>query len=493
MTRYTTTSRVVRVLITATLASLSGVGQSSSADVVWCSDHQELNRLKSRLSPESAREVLLRRYEAANVPLSSGAEAREALERGVGSSFVDPIFGFDIAYVAEEIKQINGERNHFNSDDSLAFFRTGAEELTVFDGSTGMAVRRLSVSTPKSGGIQLDEVRWHPSDPQLLIYPKGTSLWTMDIQSGSRRELFSFTGDVLGLSGRRLAGGDGNDIDRESGRFLLTRGGSYGAATIYDFYEGQELQITAGASSNTSPGYVEFDFRPNLDYATLVPGGHHIVALYHDEGIELLDLQGRLLGELYEASPHIELIRFHEVGAVKPAIVLKQIGAKAEAYGRSPGDVSAITFEERVAANGARVVETSEHLLLEWPNRHGPASRGQFSAAADGPFVFYVIETPSEDEISKNEGRGPYMGEIVELSALEQDSTPRRIVQHLNALHGSAMRQPEAWSNSDGSRLFFKSNVSDLTSDPDRLFFVDVGQRTCKEARLELASLGSLP
>ena len=417
----------------------------------------EYEVLRQNYNHADATTILLRRYGTATNNRPSLA-SYWALVPGVGGTFLEPTYGFEFKVVSTSVRQINGERNHWNADASKAFFRTSLWGVGIFDGNTGDLLDTIAFSTsdvPTSNN--LDTIRWHPTDPDLLVFANGDELVTKNINTKANNVLMTFASD-LGSGGRRIAGGDGNDISRSTGRFLLSVGGQNTNIQVYEF---------SSNSIITTP----FTFT-DIDYATLTEDGQYIVAQDETVGdIILTDLSGTQLGVVYETTPHMEVSRW----AGKNVVVTKQVGATAATYGRNSGDLSA--FDLDVGPFGK-----SERLVMDWQGGHGPASSPQFSASQNTDVVLVTHNSLTDAEVSSSGGWSTYYGETAALSLDPADPAPRRIMHNMNSPNPSASDQPECWVSPDGTKMFQKTDFQGNASS-NYLLFCEIGARTPKAVR----------
>ena len=464
-----------------------------------CDPVAERQALEADFSPEAAQARLAARYSAGVIPAPEAAALAATLPP-LDSHWVDPVFGYRIRRVSDRIKQINSERNAWCAGGRYAIFRTGQRELTLFDGRQGHALRRFAFAAGHfpEGTTGLDEVRWLPGDSSRVFYPRGEALWTLDVTTGTHAEWWHLPYGPLGLQGRRLAGGDGNDVSLERGRFLLSVGESQHRLVVVDL-QAQAVVRTQRQATASGYRYVDtlwsvgrdapppvFALPETIDYALLSPSGQYVIALVEGRGTLLYDLSGEEIGLLYEVTPHLETAFFQHEGRRWEAIITKQVGRQAAKYGCQPGDLSAICWEVTTdSRSGARHLRREHVKLLDWGDQPGPASGGQFSVTgAESPEVLISFHPAAPLGV---EGWGAYYSEVVALSLDSRDRVPRRLVHHLVTRSKPAAWQPESWLSPDGQRLFFKSHLGGhLPDDREYLFFMEIGPRTCPAERARL-------
>ena len=299
-----------------------------------CTNSAEFNDLLSVYSETEAIDFMKARYGQDVMPIPLPDAYYNLIPSSLGGTFREPSFGYEIKLVSKEISQINSERNHWNADASLAFFKTHTWKVSIFDGNTGDFVRHIAFSQDDfpEGSNNMDAIRWHPTDRRLLVYPRKGALRARNVFDNSDFEIVEFNLGTLGKNGRRMAGGDGNDIARPSNRLLISAVDKHTNICAYDFdnnsvvrtklmgspgsyYHGEEyVAIQPGKKPPT------WNLPSTIDFATLSPSGKYVVALVDGQGTLLYDLNGEYLGEIYEATPHIDVAYFHVNGEMKEGV-----------------------------------------------------------------------------------------------------------------------------------------------------------------------------
>ncbi|GAB4407478.1 MAG: hypothetical protein OHK0039_10010 [Bacteroidia bacterium] len=471
----------------------------------WCAQLDELDDLNSQYSPEEVRSFMENRYGTnwlERIPFNQYVN----LIPDIGETFREPTFGFPIKLVSKNINQLNGERRAWNVDGSMAFFRTHTWKITIFDGNTGDALREMTFSTAEfpAGSNAISGMRWHPTDPNVIVYARRNELRGLNVQTGADYVIAAFNHGDIGDGGYRIAGGDGNDISVPSGRFLISHG-KLSNVFVYDFGRNAVVRSKrnglAGSYThgeeyvNIQRGRPEpaFNLPADCDYAMVSASGQYIVALLDGVGTSLLDLNGEYLGMLYETTPHVDVTYYNHNGQLLEGVIIKQTGANAERYGMKPGDLAIVCWEVKTdPATGGRKVERQVFKLLDWQNQYGPPGGGQFSAVSVNGTSMLVALNPSAAVGATT--WGIYFDEIVELSLDSRDPAPRRLAHHMVTITSPTIKQTEAWLSNDGKKMFFKSHIGGaLPNGGEYLFFMDFGARTCPDARAAYLENGELP
>lgn len=206
---------------------------------------------------------------------------------GYLQSYIDPLFGTKITRISGDvgtpIPNIGGEwgsvaKHHYqldqpwNADQSLlALFKP----RIFLDGRTYQPV----VAFPNPG-----EGRWHPTDPNLIIYISGNELGLWNVRTGSKQILNTFSG----YSNLKLGPNKGNLSHDGSKLALLTKSPDDNAELItfaYDWQRGVKYPDI------NLKKYPEEDL-----YVTISASGDYIVVRYGSDNRQVFDLNGNKIG-----------------------------------------------------------------------------------------------------------------------------------------------------------------------------------------------------
>lgn len=465
----------------------------------FCSPDEELSTLLEGHSRPTAIDFMKRRYGSERLEPQKIRNYITRVPLQAGSEFTEPTFGFQIKLVSDNVNQLNGERNHWNADGSVAFFVSGFRTVALFDGRKGDFLRNVDFSTQDIANVpSLDMVRWHPTDPNLLVYLDGRRLATKNIVTGQSRTLARFNVGTLGDGGRRIGGGDANDV--AANRLLLSFNGAHKNIMIYDFDKNAIVKktrvrdgssykvVTTFISPEAATSVTGFDFSSKLDYATLTNNGKFIIAQFHGGDTSLYSYYGEKIGVIYESSPHGVPAEYIRNGNRLQSYVTKQTKGPHKIHKRGTGDLSG--FDLKVKFNnstGRYDFKRRETRVLDWKGQFGGRGGGQFTASGfEAGIVAVALEPYNAAKYDKELKYGIYFDEIVTMSLGPEDKTPRRIAHHMNAWPNTATEQPEVWISPDGTKMFYKSNLKGLVDPKGKLFFVDIGAPTCPADRAAL-------
>jgi hypothetical protein len=144
-------------------------------------------------------------------------------------------FGFKIRKVTDKGKSmLNGERNMFSYEnkrlliESNIYTKTNVIKFLIIEGE--------DVTTHEIKNFGGRMLYWHPFDEDIVVWFDGQDCWFYNVKTKVRQLYFS-SDFRLTDSGGRVAGGDGNDIDRMSGRMVV--GDKNGEMAILNFFTGE--------------------------------------------------------------------------------------------------------------------------------------------------------------------------------------------------------------------------------------------------------------
>lgn len=206
---------------------------------------------------------------------------------GYLQSYIDPLFGTKITRISGDvgtiIPNVGGEwgsvvKHHYqldqpwNADQSLlALFKP----RIFLDGRTYQPV----VAFPNPG-----EGRWHPTDPNLIIYISGNELGLWNVRAGSKQILNTFSG----YSNLKLGPNRGNLSNDGSKLAFLTENPNNNTELItfaYDWQRGVKYPDI------NLKEYPEEDL-----YVTISASGNYIVVRYGSDNRQVFDLNGNKIG-----------------------------------------------------------------------------------------------------------------------------------------------------------------------------------------------------
>jgi Tol biopolymer transport system component len=211
---------------------------------------------------------------------------------GYLESVTDPVFGFTITRITGDpgttVPVVNGrwgkrERHHYskdqawNSDMSLLYLQErGGGNPLFLDGNT----YKVLYSWPEQSG---DAARWHPTDPEIMIYVGEHNIQTLNVTTGQRTVLASFSGYsdfTIGLYEGNLS---------HDGTKLVISATTSGANVVFAY------------DLATKTKYPDIN-ASGIDWASISPKGTSIVLYGDDQTTRIYDLQGVLLHTWTEAA-----------------------------------------------------------------------------------------------------------------------------------------------------------------------------------------------
>ena len=132
--------------------------------------------------------------------LVTDAEPRPAspLDRpALGETVTDPDFGTRITRISDAgpdgvVKPVYSTLPAWNADESLMYLyatenRPGTHLL--LDGQTYEELGELDLRP-----ADIEQLWWHPTDPDVLIYPSGNGLWSYSVEDDASTEIHTFEG-----------------------------------------------------------------------------------------------------------------------------------------------------------------------------------------------------------------------------------------------------------------------------------------------------------
>ncbi len=222
----------------------------------------------------------------------------------VGTPVADPAFKTTLrrltnarAVAMKGIFPEYSKRQAWNADESLLLLREGEGKALLYEGRTYQFKKILE----EVGG---DDVFWHPKEPSLLIFLLDNQLYSLNVATGVKKNLFTFPGySFVGTKGEGNLSGDG--------RWLALVGQTYQEATqqvhfkdlmVFDLMTNQIV-----AQIPLPPGL------ENFDWVSISPKGNYVVVDYADavskrfHGIEVYDRTLKFLWQKPLGSGHSDL------------------------------------------------------------------------------------------------------------------------------------------------------------------------------------------
>ncbi len=210
---------------------------------------------------------------------------------GVGAAVSDPVFKTTLVRITDAAARDDrgtfpdySKRQAWNADESLLLLRTGLGNALLFDGASYRFIKALD-------GVEGEDVFWHPTNPDLILYNPDNTLYSYDVRTGQRDKLFTFTGYAFANTG-----GEGN-LSRD-GRYYAIVGKVYNTAT-------QEVTpkdlLVLDVESKRIIARQPLPALEDFDWVSISPSGNFIVANYADtvagrfHGVEVYDRNFRLV------------------------------------------------------------------------------------------------------------------------------------------------------------------------------------------------------
>jgi hypothetical protein len=453
-----------------------------------CANTDELDDLLLDYTPAQAADFLSARY-GQDVFQEPPAATYAALIGGAGTTFRDPTFGTKIKVITTTgVSQINSERNHWNSDQSLAFIKRNSTYVHIIDGQNGDLLYQRDV---RYQGIDpRDGIRWHPTLPNVLYYPIGNQLIFYNVVTQNQYVGFTSPNGTIGTGNRRIAGGDGND---DVGTYLLLSHGDKNTGLqvlnmatgniVYDELIGSpgsyqwvksEEPWTVGATKWNHPVSGQ-----DFDYATLSADGQYIITQVDGLGTEIYDFNGNKLGQVAPTANHMSQGLYDlGNGLIKTCVTGKTTpGAVSTITGSSTGDLYAALFNVDVnSGTGIRSLQVEYRILVDHTGPCNQCMGGQYS---QGSSNYNMLMAQGGWQDHSGSITSAYYGEIIESSLRDDDPVPRRLLHSMSDQVSPVSRQAEAWLRPDGKAMIYKSTINQQFSNNGYLFWVDIPERTC--------------
>jgi hypothetical protein len=126
-------------------------------------------------------------------------------------SYKDPVFGTTITRISDAVQEhLQGlfpqysKRQVWNSDESKILLFTDDGSARLYDGKKYTYIKTLE----EVGG---EDVYWHPSDPDIIIFSGDNNLYTYRVSTGQKKLLQSFPGyTFINTRGEGNLSADGN-------------------------------------------------------------------------------------------------------------------------------------------------------------------------------------------------------------------------------------------------------------------------------------------
>ena len=351
----------------------------------------------------------------------------------------DPVFATQITRITgdpgTQVANIPGgiwgsvARHHYskdqawNADESLIFLdrnEAGGRGAPLFlDGET---YRPLFSRRPPGGG----EVRWHSSDPSLMVFAAENTLGTWNVRTGSMTPLAKFDG----YEDLKIGPYEGN-LSADGHLIVLTGRNRRGAPVmlVYDLKNGSSrAEIALSTVTKT------------LDWASISASGKFIVVNDDDDRTFILDYDG------------VVVSRFKEYG--RPSHYDLALDASGEdiavGVSKSPPDEGLVIA--RRLRDGASVVLTEAGFASHSSTRNIRRSGRGFSD-------FETTKTVR-----------PYNGEIITYSLAR--GVVYRVAHHRNVV-GDYLSETHASPSPTGDRVIFASDWGAREGRPVQAYVAD--------------------
>ena len=304
---------------------------------------------------------------------------------------------------------------------------------------------RLSTTTTKT----MDALRSHPTDPNIITYPKAHELWGVKIIYDSQTETrdvllatFPVANGILGdTNNRRIGGGDGNGNDPYT---IITQGGRDTNAVVFDVTASEEiydeqvgnLWVERRVAIGDAPRRTHI---PGTDYAFVSPSGKYVIAAVDGSGTLILDRSWNIIGQVHHRANHCDAA-WLQVNGVYEECFFAYAGGNGS-YGSNPKDGLAITFSVSIDGDGNRTLNTAVYTILDWHNNAAGDGGGQLSARSDEKD--YMTLSQHRSDFGTTDA-GPYIdSQIVILTDASRTYKAQLIGQNYTIDNPSASDQPE--------------------------------------------------
>lgn len=220
-----------------------------------------------------------------------------------GGEVRDPVFNSTIIRLTDSREAgLEGafpdysKRQAWNCDETILMLRSGSGQTLLLDGRNYEYINTLEI-----GG---EDLFWHPTDPQILLYNPDNTLREYNIRTGEDRIIHKFA--EFDFANTR---GEGNLS--ADGRYYALAGQTYNARTgevqfrqliLFDIFQKVEL------SRLELPANLE-----DFDWVSVSPKGEYIVVDYANmrtgafNGVEVYDRQFRRIWQRPLGSGHSDL------------------------------------------------------------------------------------------------------------------------------------------------------------------------------------------
>lgn len=450
---------------------------------------------------EDAANAIQARYSTDGVYNPVAFATYAALFSGEGDEFRDPTFLTKIKVANTGINQINSERPHQNCDNTKWFHRTGTNYQIFSNSGTKIGG---TISLNFEGQNPQDTVRWHQTNPDILVYIKDDHIIYYDTGGSppSTNPYIAATSPNgtlgTGSPNRRLAGGDGNIAVKVGTEcwLLITHGGTNTNAQVLvlgdpDNPQTNDWKIVSHNWTGTewelqyetwdvSATKWDFPTGSGFDYATLTledpaDGWPYIVTAIDGEGTDLYNLSGTKIDDIDSNANHMDQVKA-QVGGTEYLAIVKKTVAGMIPPAVNVGDAQCWYYEVDTSAT-PMTVTINGFVGLDWGSGFNQAGGGQYSSYASNRTSLLAMNSAVEEGATDWQA---YYSEIVEiqLDRDASDNVPRRLLHHMIDTFGSVGGQPEVWYSNDGTHGFFKTDVGGQLSGDGYLFWFEIPERT---------------
>ncbi len=336
--------------------------------------------------------------------------------------FLDPVFGTRVIRVTDPGNPIPLDnvdktwgpvaRHHYstdqawNADQSLLMLDRGTPGASLFlDGNT---YEPLFLKDPPG------RFRWHPTDPDLLIFVDGNQIGTWNVLTETKNVLASLQGY--------------SDFDKGPNQGMSSNDGSKIAVAGYNA-AGEEIVFVYDLANKQK--YPDFLLPAGTSSVTISPLGNYVVISGDLDGVDqtqVYDLEGNKVGPFWS--------EFHRPGHFDLAV---DENGDEVAVGRSKSDPDKYLVIKRRLSDGVVTVIADA----------GASHTSSRNLGRPG-WAYLSYNDPS---------LGPYFAEVV-AARLDGSLDVQRLV-HTHAVINEYVTEPHASPSPDGTKVIFASNWDD--------------------------------
>jgi hypothetical protein len=423
-------------------------------------------------------------------------------------------YGWRMRYILLGEKMNNSERRKFSPGNKHMMLRLGNDTLRIFSGLDSL----FEQGTAQYQDIDFSQrfpfladsnntsyyVWWH-WEQQWLLFTSGSVLYAYDVEEDELAELADFGYEL------DTKAGNGDGIDVEAGRSIITAGGS-AQCLVWDYAQGKAA-VTSDLKGAPGSYYREEQYialgpqgapvwaaDPNIDYIFLLINAKAVVEVRKTGGTFLRDLSGRVIGQVAETNNHGESAWVLVNGQRKPAVIISASAGNTKAgqslAGKKKGEDYAYVLDWSTdPQTGAYVLSRTVHRVKDFPapESWSQANAGQWSTNGyNGAYALKGLQCSAVLFGRPDNVPQPYLDHYLECS-LDTSDPDVRLLMHTQINTNYVPRQAEIWVsglNPDGS--YYCIIRSCLNTNTNYAFFTKMMQRTAQDVR-QNALNGLLP